>query len=564
MILTLERFYAQVECCRMTCVAGFDGLQREVNSFSIVDTPEIVSWLRGGEFVVDAGYITSKHPELLKTLVAELNKRGCAGLGVKLHRYHDVIPAELIEAGNQLDFPIFELPYEVRFCDLAYEIHKQVFEQQLTETQKLCEVYSKLVYTVSTCQDLNRTLYDISQILNNPVLLANEHGELLAMENPPDSPIHLTEFFPLAFGKPLFNREGMEEVEQCWRQQLRTHQMVLTSQERTLSVVIAAIRTGKQLWGFFVVPECMLTLGKEQYHILESICPILALHFAWNHLSNSSQLDEGNEFVSKVLLDPTTPLATIQNICTAYGFDYALKRICLNVTLEHFDNFPFSRRNTLRDLLRTECNRLVEQHEFQCYSVAFSSCFTIFLLATPLVDTRELSAAAHDIAGSLATLLKRYQAPAHIGISACSTAPEKIADAFQQTIHCIQLGNRLAPDEDVCSFDEYQIYYLLSSTMSTDEIRSLYQDTIEPLHRFDLENQCNYVNALETYIKNRFNVTKTAAAIHVHRNTLLYQLDKIRELLSLDMDDYENMLKLQMGLHAMRLLEHPEHPSTLC
>lgn len=97
MSLTIERFAAQAECCRMECVAGFGGLKREVNSFSIVDTPEIGSWLHGGELVVDAGYITSEHPELRRTLVAELARHGCAGLGVKLHRYYDAVPPEYIE-----------------------------------------------------------------------------------------------------------------------------------------------------------------------------------------------------------------------------------------------------------------------------------------------------------------------------------------------------------------------------------------------------------------------------------------------------------------------------------
>ncbi|WP_164510419.1 PucR family transcriptional regulator [Agathobaculum sp. Marseille-P7918] len=558
MVLTLEQFSAQSECCKMTCVAGFRGLQREVNSFSIVDTPEIISWLRGGELVVDAGFITSKHPEMQKTLVAELNRRGCAGLGIKLHRYYDAIPAAFIEAGNELDFPVFALPYEVRFCDLAYEIHKQVFEQRLTETQRLCEVYSKLVHTFSTHQDLNRTLYDVSRILNNPVLLANAGGELLAMENLVDNPDHLAEFFQLSFGKPLFHAERMQEIEQCWRQKLRTHRMTLTVQGRTLAVVLAAIRTGEQLWGFFVVPECMQPLGKEQYHILESICPLLALHFAWNHLSHNEPQEETSEFVNKVLLSSTTPLESIQTLCTVNGFDYTRKRVCINVTLEHFENLTFSRRNVLRDLLQSECDRLAEQQGYLCYCTSFRSCVTIFLLAAPQTNSRTLSADAQQIAQALAALLLQYEAPVRIGISDCSTEPEKISVAFSQTLSCIQMGSRLAPDERLYTFDEYQIYYLLSTTMSESDIRALYEETIAPLHRFDLENQCNYVNALESYVKNRFNVSKTATEIHVHRNTLLYQLDKIREILSLDMDDYENMLKLQMGIHAMRLLEHPE------
>ena len=180
------------------------------------------------------------------------------------------------------------------------------------------------------------------------------------------------------------------------------------------------------------------------------------------------------------------------------GFDCDKRRICLNIAPEHFDALPFGRRNTVRDLLRSECRRLAERHEMLSYPVFFSSYFTVFLLAAPETDKALLSNAARETAQAIVRLLAEYDVSAYVGIGDSSTAVERIAAGFRQSIDCIRLGRRLAPEERVYTFDEYQIYCLLSDTMSEADIRALYCDTIEPLDRFDRENHCCYVDTKRT------------------------------------------------------------------
>ena len=49
------------------------------------------------------------------------------------------------------------------------------------------------------------------------------------------------------------------------------------------------------------------------------------------------------------------------------------------------------------------------------------------------------------------------------------------------------------------------------------------------------------------------NVMQTARELFIHRNTLLYRLDRIRELGGFDLDDAETRLKLQLALRAHEL-----------
>ena len=74
----------------------------------------------------------------------------------------------------------------------------------------------------------------------------------------------------------------------------------------------------------------------------------------------------------------------------------------------------------------------------------------------------------------------------------------------------------------------------------------------------------DYIEILETYITNRYNISKTASDIHVHRNTMNHYLEKIQTLIPVDMTVPENMLRIQMGLYAAHILdlERSEAPSS--
>ena len=64
-------------------------------------------------------------------------------------------------------------------------------------------------------------------------------------------------------------------------------------------------------------------------------------------------------------------------------------------------------------------------------------------------------------------------------------------------------------------------------------------DIIEPLLSYDAANGTNYYEILKQYFRNNFNIQKTAKALYIHRNTLTYRLQHLKELLKFDFD-FEN------------------------
>ena len=63
------------------------------------------------------------------------------------------------------------------------------------------------------------------------------------------------------------------------------------------------------------------------------------------------------------------------------------------------------------------------------------------------------------------------------------------------------------------------------------------------IHEYDLKNATDYLETLYHYLGNRCSVQKAADKLYVHRNTVAYRVNKMRELFGLDFeDDRQNYL----------------------
>lgn len=98
--------------------------------------------------------------------------------------------------------------------------------------------------------------------------------------------------------------------------------------------------------------------------------------------------------------------------------------------------------------------------------------------------------------------------------------------------------------EPVTLFEELGIFRLLSECPNQEAVREFAVSRLKPLLDYDLENRKNLLQTLETYLLTNGSATETAERLYMHRNTVTYQLAKVRELLNMDTEDAEhrNML----------------------
>jgi len=94
--------------------------------------------------------------------------------------------------------------------------------------------------------------------------------------------------------------------------------------------------------------------------------------------------------------------------------------------------------------------------------------------------------------------------------------------------------------------DSMTANHLIRSWVPEGAARDAIAAVIDPLRQADPEG--SLMATLSTYLDVESNASETATRLHVHRNTVLQRLQRIRELLTLDLDDPGDRLALQMAL----------------
>src|SRR5262245_55780351 len=81
---------------RARVLAGAAGLGRVVARLNVREGPDILPWVKPYELLLTTGYPLRDDPAALVRLVGELDDRGLAAIAIKLHRYIDEIPPEML------------------------------------------------------------------------------------------------------------------------------------------------------------------------------------------------------------------------------------------------------------------------------------------------------------------------------------------------------------------------------------------------------------------------------------------------------------------------------------
>lgn len=121
---------------RAALIAGKSGGWREVQHVNMMDAPDIADFLHKNELLVTTAYHLKDRPQLLKDLIRLMAKRGCAGLGIKTKRYLNVIPKDAAELADRYEFPIIELPEDIRLGDIVNATLSHILDMRSNELQQ--------------------------------------------------------------------------------------------------------------------------------------------------------------------------------------------------------------------------------------------------------------------------------------------------------------------------------------------------------------------------------------------------------------------------------------------
>ncbi len=140
-----------------------------------------------------------------------------------------------------------------------------------------------------------------------------------------------------------------------------------------------------------------------------------------------------------------------------------------------------------------------------------------------------------------------------LGVGRSYSGPEGIKLSYQEAEQALTMGIRLFGTGSVTNFGDLGIYRLLFSLKSSHELQAFHKEYLGKLAEYDHKHEGELLHTLEAYLRHN-TMAETARAIHVHRNTLLYRLERIQQITGFDIEDGETRLSLHLALLAGEII----------
>jgi len=152
---------------------------------------------------------------------------------------------------------------------------------------------------------------------------------------------------------------------------------------------------------------------------------------------------------------------------------------------------------------------------------------------------------------NLSEFLKKYNI--RCGISRCCTHPADLRFYYEQAVDAMRVGTHMDSERYIYPYGEYAVYHTAEAIIGAAGVKKYCHPALEALMEHDRVYHTNYIQSLSAYLRVFKNVTSAAGALHIHRNTMVYHLKRMREIMDVDLDNYDSVQQLELSL---RLLEY--------
>lgn len=139
-----------------------------------------------------------------------------------------------------------------------------------------------------------------------------------------------------------------------------------------------------------------------------------------------------------------------------------------------------------------------------------------------------------------------------IGISSIFEDISQVRFHLKQARSAIETGRKFQPETSVYSFDAFRLADMVAHM--PDDI-DFYYYCYPPMRRLierDITNGTNLAYTLYKYLENPANPSQICKDLFIHKNTLYYRLDKIREIMKSDLREANVVAQIQLTFQIFK------------
>ncbi|HHU70377.1 MAG TPA: PucR family transcriptional regulator [Thermoanaerobacterales bacterium] len=513
-------------------VAGHEGLDNEIKWINILEILDEFELLHEGELLITTafglnGYDASYHEKIIH----QLAKRKLAAVAIQTGYYLDEIPSSWIRLADDYKLPLIQIPQKISFSEI-----NRAITDMLTHHDDIDLEYAQRINTILT-----------------DALLTQEglHGITAALNRLTEHPIRILNYFYHAVSWAGMKEPCEESLEAEFNSMkekgligvvnslLRPYEITGMEKDNIPDQVLIPIRTSGEVYGYLSALKDGREFSKKSLIALTQGASLCSLDLMKEDKVLKTRHNYNQEFFKELISDNQISEKRLEYWHSKIPFPRGTSFSACVVESHDVPN---------RKILKKIAN-LIELFLSQKYVTGIAAYFEDEIIIMIFSGLFKKPESFRMFIKEMKENIEKYFDNMNVYIGVGSEYDnildfKKSYDEAKKVVTCHMLSLK---DNDQVFYKDLGLLRLLLEMHNLDALHSFSKDTIETLEEHDKNHSMNLVNSLRVFLKN-LNINKASEELFIHRHTLKYRLNKIRELTDLDPNLPEHQFILNMGI----------------
>jgi purine catabolism regulator len=511
-------------------LAGQESLGRPLRWVHVVDVPDPDELLRGGELVLSTGLGSGPDAAGQRRFIRSLCEQEAAGLLIEIgYSYKRELPRALVSEAQARALPLIATHRPTRFVDITEAIHAALLDRGLALLRRVQDAGERLTSLVLARAELGELLTELARALHNPVVLENLAGQ------------------PLSFAT---YESGERELLEAHLEYRRSREPGELAGAGWLAVEISS---SGHPWGQLTALELDSPLGEAERAVLARGAEAVALSLLGEQHGERLRERARGTFLAELMQGRVSEADAARR---ARALDFPPNRGLLlagalrwrSERWSELGATPAEALSALLPALRASARQR---------SMILGPAGEVLLIVASVGEREPGQQQLDALAAELRAPLRRrglgeedltlVLAGAERSWLAVGRGLERAAAAA--------LAAKATPPTCWRDARRQTLIDLLYALRGSPELLAFTREQLEPLFAERDPRRRELLHTLEAFLESGAHKADSARALHITRQTLYLRLQRIEQLLGVELQDPDTRLGLHLALRAIRLTE---------
>ena len=204
-VLALPRF------SDLQLLSSHSNLTQPLESVEITETPDVADFIPKNVMILTTEMIYKDDQEKLKPFIDSLKQAECTALGIKVGRFLDEISPEIVAYASAVDLPLIKIPSTQPLGVLLHEIVGYLRDSKTEQMSVAFDIQKRFSTLLMQDVDATRFIAEFAKILNAPIILLSPWQQVIAHSNYFYGNQKSAEFFIEQLSKDHFQQLAQEK-----------------------------------------------------------------------------------------------------------------------------------------------------------------------------------------------------------------------------------------------------------------------------------------------------------------------------------------------------------------